>query len=1132
MTKAKLIALLCVFSILAHSQHLPVRFQQISISDGLSLSSVYCIYRDSKGFVWMGTEDGLNRYDGYHFKIFRSNIKQANSICYKWIELVYEDSHQNLWFGSRAGLSKFDPATEVFTNYNFSEEEHHQLLNDTITNITQASRDIIFIGTVKGLNLINLNTGTINTSAFEIGRINAIKQINSNEFAIGTSQGLFYFDVKTLSCSAIINSENKNIPVESITLKGEYIWACGLQQLYKFSTKDHSLLNIYPLKNLQNQETIESILVDKQDRLWLTTNFGLYLFNDQTIKTKLIIKDYDSSHSLATDPRKPLTLDNDGVIWYGTHGSGLYLIHPSLKINKFVHNPFDKASISQNSINCIYNDTLSGNMWIGTFGAGVNIYNGKTSKFDLIKHNPINPNSLASDFIWSVFEARDSTVWVGTNDKGISRYIPSQDRFEFFDHAPNTPGSLSHSSVREIYEDSKGTIWAGTDGGGLNRYNKRLNKFTVYTKQKGNAQSLSHNSVRVVYEDSKKRLWIGTRNGLNLFNPKNSSFKRFLHNPNDPNSISHNFIYSSIIEDNDGYLWIGTYGGGLNKMNPDLGTFVSYSMSGEPGKPLSDNIVFSVHEGDDGLIWIGTNQGLNVLDKTTGLIRFWGTNDGLPNEVIYGILPDNNGNLWLSTNHGISCFNPQTEHFKNYDVHDGLQSNEFNGGAFHKGKNGRLYFGGVYGLNIITSDFITQNQYVNQPVITQLEVLGKKVMANADIPKSKHSILYAEEVLYSDKNISYTNEIILSYEQRFFSLEFSGLNHLHPNKTKYSYQLFPLDKDWHMAGKRNYVSYANVKPGKYTFKIKSSNIDGVWINKPTELKVTIQPPFWLSKWFIGIEILLIILTISFIYRFLLKIKTNKILREQNIQINAANAKLLKSESSLKQMNATKDKFFSIISHDLKNPFTGLMSISELLDQNFDNLNKDDKKSSVQKIHKSIKQVYSLLENLLTWSRSQRGTIDFNKGYFNLSSLITENINLYRLSAEKKKVLLETKGIDNQNAFGDRDSINTIIRNLTNNAIKYSKPQGKITIGIEDDSDLYWKIMISDNGVGIAEENIHKLFCIDQKLKTNGTSGEKGTGLGLIICKEFAEKNNGTIGANSTEGKGSTFWFTVPKTNKL
>ncbi len=1104
---------LFIFAQWCYGQDSPIRLQSITIEDGLSLSSVYCIHKDSKGFMWFGTEDGLNQFDGYHFTIYRTDVSNPNSICNKWIEHIEEDAEGNLWFGSRNGLSHFNPVTEVFTNYKV--DLSNSILNDTITCL-KAHANRVYIGTKDGLNTFDIATRQMRN--FDSVEAVAAISVVDDEVIVAASNGLF----QLINSSEL--SRISGFDIKAISAYQRQLYYATASALYRYNLDEGSESVIKTVKPL---ELIDNLEITNGEYLWISTVQGLWVHHLSKGWTKKRINAYNLTNSLAINTSKTIWVAPNGSVWYATHGDGLFIINKHFQVNKCVHNPTDKESVSQNAFNCIYADEASGSVWLGTYGAGINVYQPSANKFDLVKHNPLNGNSLPSNFVWSMWEASDSCLWIGTNDKGLSRYCPQNDAFTTFYHEAANKQSISNNSVREVFEDRKGTIWVGTDGGGLNRFNANDNSFRAYLHQADNETSLSDNSVRVIFEDSQGRLWIGTRNGLNQFDVPTGTFKRYQHDARNSRSISNNFIYASIIEDRQGNLWIGTYGGGLNRFNPDTEVFEHYTTALEAGHRLSNDIVFCIYEDAKGLLWIGTNEGLNILNPVNGVIEVLGAKDGLPNEVIYSILPDENGMLWMSTNYGICCIDPVSRHCRNYDVSDGLQSNEFNGGAFHKGHSGKLYFGGVYGLNILNPKVLTENTYVNRPVITRLEVLGNEVHTLHNGKLLSDAVAEVDSQYVLPTNISYTQKIELDYSQRFFAIEYSGLNHLTPSKTQYAFQLSPLDKKWNKAGNRNYVSFANIEPGDYEFKVISTNSDGVWCDEPAVLHITIRPPFWQSAWFVLLELIVLALFVVFVYRFLLKIRTNKLLKEQNEEIKEANHQLHLSEENLKHMNATKDKFFSIISHDLKNPFTSLMSISGMLDENYEETDDEDKRHAVTRINNSVTNIYSLLENLLTWSRSQRGKICFSNDDFDISALVAENINLYRTAAEKKGIKLINQIEEKVLAHGDRNTINTVIRNLTGNAVKFTSSGGTVTYTITD-SDTYWKVGIKDSGVGISAENQKYLFRIDKKHKTEGTEGEKGTGLGLIICKEFVEKNNGQIGVISEESKGAEFWFTVPK----
>lgn len=1113
---------------LAYAGNSSIRFKRITISDGLSLSSVYCIHKDSKGYMWFGTEDGLNRFDGENFKIYRANQYDTNSISYKWIEKIFEDSNGNLWLGSRGGLTFFNPQKEVFRQFKYSKTGNNKISNDTITCIFQPGAGILLAGTLNGLNLINLETNQCSILSDihpELsGKINAITRINENLILIGTSNGMYSYSLNDGSIRAETVLESVNV----IKKQDSHLFVVTNNALIEYKIQETNAFTLQQ-ENIYKLKGIENIYIDMHNQVWAVTNKGLSYLDNKTKTINKLIETQNISHSLAIGATKPITSDNEGNLWFGTYGSGVYKINPQTRKSiNHRNNPVNPSSISENTINCIYNDP-SGTLWFGSFGAGISAYNSSWQKFKLLKHNPLNTNSLSSDFVWSILEDSNNKIWVGTNNEGITIYDPAKNSFMKLEDISAVFEPLSQLSIRNIFQDKKGYIWVGTDGNGLYRINILNNTYIHFLNKKNTPGTISNNSVRVTFEDSKGQIWIGTRNGLNRYNKQTNNFTVYQHNPDDIGSISHNFIYSVIHEDKNGHLWIGTYGGGLNKFNPETELFKSYKNVPNQYESISDNIVFSIYENDKGEFWIGTNSGLNLFNPNTERFKHYGTSNGLPNDVIYGVLPGNNNNLWLSTNLGICQFNTTTGSTHNFTVSDGLQSNEFNGGAFHKGDGGSLYFGGVYGLNILNPNKIELSSNESEVVFTKLEILGREVIVYPTelntAPKNTGFVFKDSTNYYIHKHISYLEEITLKYNYRNFALEFNNLDN--PlNNNSFAYFVEGIDSKWNYSGNRNYISFANLPHGIYIIRVKARDENGSWNTQETQLKVTIKPPFYKTWWFIVLECLIIGLFAFSLYKFLVRQRTYKILKAHNSQLNNAYNQLKDSEQALSELNSTKDKFFSIISHDLKNPFTSLMSISEMMKENFALLEDEEKQTGIERINNSIENIYNLLQNLLTWSRSQSGRIDFNPTAFNISMLLQENTNLFKLSADKKNIRLLSNFNENLIALGDREMINTVVRNLLNNAIKFT-PEGKSVKVNCDKCNGTVCVTIEDEGVGIPEESLNKLFKIDQKVKTKGTAGEKGTGLGLIICQEFIEKNGGKIKVSSNINSGSTFTFSLP-----
>ncbi|MDF1575183.1 MAG: two-component regulator propeller domain-containing protein [Bacteroidales bacterium] len=1091
--------LLCSAGLAAQDDYLP--FKRITINDGLSLSSVYHIYQDSKGFMWFGTEDGLNKYDGQNITVYGAHTDQHNLLADKWIELIFEDKSGVIWLGSKSGLTRYNPRTGMFTALKHDPKNISSLSNDTITAIEADLRNEIWVGTFRGLNHVDRFSREVQRVVPDdqelVGlssRISGFLNDKSGRFWISTYKGLYSYDRK----SGLFFSENRDGPIDTSTsiydmaLRDETLWLGTDRGLVKLDLSPDRRSQLIALNFAGENARITRVLPDYLGQVWILTGEGLYCYRKEEDDLQLFLSTGGSTHSLATDPRESLLEDLTGDIWFGTFGNGVFWIDPeNFSYRHYMHNPADPESLSDNSINCVFQDR-SGATWFGTFGAGISVMNPHSNRFTLFKNNPFNPNSLASSFIWTICEASDSTLWMGTNAHGISCYDQRRGTYTHYDHNPLEPGSLAHSSIRKIYQDSRGRIWIGTDGGGLNLFHPDKRSFTHFRHDPGNPASLSHNSVRAVFEDREGRIWVGTRNGLNLLLEDQKSFRRYLTAAAQETGPPHNFIYSAIHQDKNDKLWVGTYGGGLCRLNPEDGSCISYFYDPEDPNSISDNIVFSIYEDPQERFWIGTNSGLNMFYPATGTFRRFGVNEGLANEVIYGVLPDNNNCIWLSTNLGICRFDLETFEVRNFDMNDGLQSNEFNGGSFYRGPSGKLYFGGVYGMNIVDPETLEPVTNVPEFTLTSLEVLGKEVrIGGIDLEEEfegqPERIVESDGNFYSSENVSYMEEIVLDYRHRFFSVEFAALNNLQTGDLHYSYIMENLDTDWNNAGSRNYVSYTNMKAGNYLLKVVAENTDGYRSDPPLQLSILITPPIWLSWWFILLEILVSVSIAVWIYIYLLKSRTNRLLKHQNQQI------------------------------------------SELMVESFDDTEREDHKAGFMKINQSVKHLLDLLENLLTWSRSQRGRIKYDPVKFNLSSLVQENINLHRLLAEKKGIMLHASEQDEVYAYGDRDMINSVIRNLVTNAVKFTNRDKKVEIQLKPRKEEI-EVSIVDEGIGISPEQMEKLFRIDEKFKSTGTAGEKGTGLGLIICREFVEKNGGEIKVESSPGKGSVFSFTVPMAN--
>jgi len=827
------------------AQEKNIRFERISLEEGLSQSIVFSIIQDSKGFMWFGTEDGLNRYDGYRFTIFKPDPEDPNSISHNIITSIFEDHFGVIWIGTNGGgLNRYNQEEESFVTFQNIPNDPNSLSHNNVSTIYEDRLGNLWIGSlVGGLNRFNRETESFihyqnNPSdpiSLSSNTISSIYEDRFNYLWIGTGGG---------GLNRLVPSNSEGSEVTFIR--------------YQNDSDDPNSLS---------SNNVTSIYEDRSGVLWIGTGGGGLnkLVPSDRVRSEVSFIRYQN------DPNDPLSLSHNNVtaffedhlysLWIGTNGGGLNQLVPSnsegseVTFIRYQHNPNNMNSIGSNNVLSIYED-LSGILWIGTYGIGISKYDRRKSRFVHYMSDPNDSNSLSNPIVWSIFEDHLGYLWVGTNGGGLDRFDREKNEVVHYRNNPENPNSLSFNTVRVIYEDKSGILWIGTDGGGLNKLipkdsERSRASFIRYLNDPNDPSSLSNNFIRVIYEDRSGTLWIGTVNGgLNKLVPSDRegaevTFTRYLNDPNDTNSLSNNQV-RVIHEDSSGNLWIGTGNGGLNRFDPREEQFYSYQVN--PGDPTSiiSNAIHSIYEDRSGIFWIGTHTGgLNRFDPEKETFSDFRMKDGLPNDVVYSILEDDNGYLWLSTNNGLSRFNPQTLEFKNYKMKDGLQGDEFDFGAYHKSRSGELFFGGIYGFNAFFPDSIKDNPFIPPIIITDFQVFNKPVSLGLDSPLQKH--------------ISETEEITLSYRENVFSFEFAALSFSGSEKNQYKYKMVGFDEDWINSGTRKYVTYTNLDPGEYIFRVQGSNNDGVWNEEGTSVKLIITPPFWQTWWFRSIVTLTILL---------------------------------------------------------------------------------------------------------------------------------------------------------------------------------------------------------------------------------------------------------------------------------
>jgi len=854
---------------ISFAQFRTIKFEHISLEQGLSQSSIYSIIQDNRGFLWFGTGEGLNRYDGNHFAVYKMNILDSNSISENWITSIVQDKESYIWIGTDGGgLNKYDQKTEQFTSYLFSKKNPFSISGNSVRCIFEDSKGFLWVGTDKGLNKFDKTKGTftrffhdkLNSGSISNDVINCIFESTNGELWIGTNEGgLCKFDAASNSFTHFTNK-----PSDLKSLAGNSVWSIREEKNTPY--------------------------------LWIATFSGLEKFNRNTGECIHFKNNPLNPSSICSNEIQTLLIDKESNLWIGTAGGGLSILYAQNKekgiFNNYLHNPNDLTTLSQNQISSIIQDN-SGVIWIGTKGGGINKY--QRDYFNHYKKMTSNDYAFHNS-IWSILEDNNGALWLGYEnelycfDKGFH----FTEKYKTFSNHASNANENSYVRFSALAEDKYGRIWVGTIGGGLSIFDKALGKKQTFLNNKKDNNSLVNNNIRVIYADSKGIIWIGTANGLSRLEyipTKEPKFTNFKNDTSNLSSLSNSRI-NSIFEDHEGTIWIGTSGGGLNRImvdkndpeNPAKYSFKQYKTNKSDINSISDVFIMSFCEDSDGNLWIGTyNGGLNLMNRKSETFKSYRVEDGLPNNVIYGILPDKQGYLWLSTNSGLSRFSPKTKKFKNFDQKDGLQSNEFNRGAHFKSKNGTLYFAGINGLNSFLPENIKDNPIKPQVVITNFKLFNKVITPGLHSPLSV--------------SVIETNEITLTHEQYIFTFDFAALSYISQHKNLYAYKMEGLDNEWiYTDGKNKSATYTDLRGGTYTFHVKASNNDGLWNETGRSIVITILPPFWETWWFrllLGFFILGAI-TIAYIFR-INRIKKQKLVLEKLVKERTAEVEQQKEE---------------------------------------------------------------------------------------------------------------------------------------------------------------------------------------------------------------------------------------------
>lgn len=809
------------------AQFSDIKFDRLTIDDGLSQNTIVSIAQDDQGFIWVGTQDGFNKFDGYEFTTYTNNLNNPNTLIHNYVTAVSHYGNNQLVVGTIGGLDLFNLKHETFTHFRAGDGIGQLSANDINCTLTD-SQSVLWVGTTGGLDKIDTLGGSVehfthdpnDMQSISNNSITVIFEDSNHDLWVGTEYGL----------NRLSGNNGR-----------------GFKRYYQ-DDRPFSISNNF----------ITAIYEDKDGKIWIGTKDGLNRYQPESDGFE-VFKTTADRKSISDNRITAILQDSRGVFWVGTQ-NGLNKLEESngqLVFHVYKNEESDRSSLSNNWVTFLFEDR-SRVLWVGTYFGGLNKHDLHTAKFKTLRHKEHNPQSLSSNIVRAIVKDSEGNVWVGAHP-GLNKIDMKTGQITRFFHDVNDPNSISGNIVRGLCFDRDGILWIGTSDGGLNHYNPKTGKFSKVESNSDSSYTFKGNDVRLIYEDKDGVMWIGSNGeGLYRYERETGRFINYRPDTTKGNSISSLLVNYAITEDHDGNLWIGTWDG-LNMLDKKTGMWKCYNHDPLNPESLSDNYVKSVLVDHNNIIWAATaGRGLNkLIDREKGVFEHYSVNDGLANNHTYGILEDANHYLWISTNKGLSRLDPDKKSFRNYDQNDGLQGNEFNTGSFYKAPDGELFFGGINGLTYFTPEDVKDNQNLPQVKITELLIFNNTI-----------GLRDSSKGLYLDTHISFMDNINLTYKQNSVSFAFTGLHFSNPSKNQYAYFLEGFDNEWvYTTGNKRFANYTNLPPGKYVFKVKASNNDGVWQTVPAELGLIITPPFWQTWWFKLISLVSLIALVVGVHRY-------------------------------------------------------------------------------------------------------------------------------------------------------------------------------------------------------------------------------------------------------------------------
>lgn len=1040
-----------------------IKFQHIT--DGLSQSTATVLLEDNFGFLWIGTRNGLNRYDGKDFKIYNKSTDGKTGLKHEYIVSLYEDG-ENIIIGTNEGLSLYNRSLNTITPYPFK-NEGKSLIDEVFETIVKKD-DILWLGAESsGIYRYELKTGKIKHFAPP----NELVKIKNPRM-------------------------NKVVKVE--ILDSEKILA-----VFTYS----SLLMDHDMNVVSNIKTTEAIITGiKLPNSTYMLGSGSGILYNLTVENDKVIVNKEKEICPGFGIRS-LERNLNGDLWIGTENSGLHIYTKDLKFKNHLEYDVRKSgSLAGNSIWAI-RCTRNGTMWVAPYKSGLNLYDKEYYKFKHISPNPFNSKSLSNKLVNCFLEDPKGNIWIGTDGGGLNYWNRSLNTFDTYSLKNKT---FNSDVVLSILKTKENEFWAGTWTHGISVFNTETKDYSVLTSENS---FLKSNIIIDLLKDKKNRIWVVNYfAGVQLYDPATETHQN-IELISDIDGRVINSLHK-IYEDNQGNIWLGTLNSGLFKLteNDNKWSIKHFHTKNS----LNNRFVNVIIQDDENTVWVGTQGGLHKYSNKTDSFTAITKEDGLKNDAIKGIINDKNGHLWLSTENGIIKYNYKTGETINYDLGDGLQAKEYIASSSLTTKKGEYLFGGVNGLNIFTASEVEKRK----DTLT-LFVSGLKIFNQPVLPNDEFGVL--------EKDISQVDSLTFSYDQSVINIDFKALTFRHHENVNYAFFLEGFEKDWNYVGNKPTATYTNLNQGEYVLRMKSTNSDGVWVDNEIDLHITVTPPFWNTWWFKLLMVCSLLLLIYVAYYFKVKsFKKNQRLLKQMVtertqELQLQKNKLIEAANDLKSKNEEIQRFTYAVSHDLKSPLSNIKGLASLIPLEMELKGNEDIAEYLKLIDVSCNNMNELISDITEIARL--GKIENKNELLKTNEILSISTNLIKSQLNKKNIDF-TIAENLPDIFGDRNRIIQVFGNFLDNAIKYMGDQAnpKIVVDFEEDGDnnIFY---VKDNGLGMDKAALEKLFTPFERFHEK----IKGTGLGLYMVKQIAHSHGGTIVAESEGvKKGSTFKLILPK----